>query len=296
MTNLKEASDVTSLRWLGFLGLLFLVPLLVAGCSGTSGGPVGGVEPKITEYVGAGGGDAKPLPDFLGIDNAQTRAIATLLGIDQSPIAQTTNKKHVNWNRLPALTYGMTLLVCVQPTADEDSDLYILDGSGSYGSGAALIGSSTRTPTSSFGGAIGGYVPDWVAFDVGPTAGKPAAYADVYGYPSGLSKKHYRIEAHEALIVTVNGGIPNGVISQYQSHWWYFDALSGTHYTVHLTASAGDPDVYVYENTSVEFVGSASTSGGGNVALTAAETGRHYVRIYGFGAGSNGYALSVSSP
>jgi len=247
---------------------------------------------KIVEYVGDGGGSAKPWPAMFGSPGEQASALATLLELDHPPLVGTIRRYSVNWYRLPTLTYSTTLLVCLQPTANEDADLFLLNGNGYYSSGAALIGYSNRVPTAGTGDWVAGFVPDWVAFTKGATGGKPAAYADVFGLPGGVWRQHYRIESHEVLPISTGVG---GLINQYQSHWWYFDATSGTHYTVHLTANSGDPDVYVYEDRSIEFVGSNSAGGGGDVGFTAAETGRHYVRVYGFSA-SNGYNLDVTQP
>jgi hypothetical protein len=245
------------------------------------------------EYVGDGGGSAKPWPVGVAPPGDQASAVAALLRLDCAPLTGLTRRKLVNWYRLPAVAYTTTLLVCLQPTADEDADLYVVQGGGAYPAGANTIGYSARLPTASGGAVTGGYAPDWVAFTGGPTSGYPAAQVDVYGCSTGTSAKHYRIEAHEVWTLPLGGGC-GGTLSQYQSHWWSVDAVNGTHYTLHLVANSGDPDVYVYQDKSAEFVGSSAAVGGGEVGFTAAETSKHFVRVYGFSA--CGYGLTVTTP
>ena len=234
-----------------------------------------------------------------GIDSAGTMPFRLRYG--NPPKTQLVVRKRISWYDLPQTKVGAHLgmpVITVQPTANEDADLYVLEGSGAdFGDGAGLIGSSTRLPSAS-GGIAGGYAPDWVAWEAGRTRGAPTAQVAVYGdVDDPAVRKHYLIETDWAWELQVDGTPlrPGGQV-QFGSDWNFFEAHSGNPYTVHMTAHAGDPDLYVYGDESTEYVGGDATVGGGSVAFAATMTGRHFVRAYGFGPSNNDAEVWVTSP
>ncbi len=290
-------------RWIALIGIASLAAAILAGC-GSGGVPpaVGGdnpaAEPKVQEYVGDGGGSLKPWPPFVPLaapaDQAARQGYP--LKFDVAPKKDRVPKKHISWYKLDNLTSTQTCLVCIQPTADEDADLYVMDGRGSgYGNGSGCIGYSVRLPSGATDQVTGGYAPDWVLFDSGATQGWPTAQVAVYGVNGDPRLKNYRIEAENVWSVAVNGGPASGSIAEYDSHWWQFNATNGTAYTVTLTANSGDPDLYVYQDEATEFVDSDESVGGGSVSFTATDTVRHIIRAYAWGSAAN-YNLDVTSP
>ena len=184
--------------------------------------------------------------------------------------------------------------------AARDVKVVLSGDGGTYSSGAALLGASLRQPTDPGNepGMFGaGLVPDWVAFDAGPTNKFPAAQIAVFGTNGPPTKKRYRIEACGAWALTPNGASAGSLaLAQYASNFWHFDAISGTQYTVTLSVAAGDPDVYIYEDRSHEYVDADASAGGGAVTFAASDTCRHYIRVHGYSAIDSSYSLSVTSP
>jgi hypothetical protein len=285
------------------LCVAFTVVLLAAitGCGSNDGAPIQGggdgiFVGKIIEYRGDGGGSAKPWPALIpGAPTDQTASMAPKLKLDQFPLGRAVPRRHISWFRVGQLTGATTVVVILQPMEDEDADLYVLHGSGdTYASGASLLGSSVRLPTDPGELGPGGYVPDWVAFDAGPTSKYPAAQVAVYGVNESPKKKRYRIQACQTANLPINGVGGSGTLSQITDHFYYLDAVSGTQYTVTLTASVGDPDIYVYGEEATDFINSSLLPGGGSVTFTATATGRHYVRVQA--ATSCVYTVSATSP
>jgi hypothetical protein len=291
------------LTTLGCVALGGLLALALNGC-GSGPGAVTDVTSadKIVEYRGDGGGSLKPLPALgipLLVDAGE--AIPTLLGINANPKSGQVPAKQVNWYRveaIPPTPLPPILLVTLQPTANEDSDLFVLEGNASgYGpSGAPVLGLSRRAPTSSGRLKNKGYAPDWVAFQHNPTDGWPAAQVAAYGFHVGSAVKHYRIEVSDVGLMAPGVVTQAFPLDQYRSHWWRLEATNGTQYRVVVTAVSGDPDIFVYEDSASAFVGSNTRVGSGAVKFTAAKTCRHYIRVYAAAAGDNRYRLRVLSP
>ena len=280
--------------------LVVSVQLAVSGCgsNSTSSAVDQVLEPRIQEYVGDGGGSLKPWPDLLGVAiGDRPGVVAPKIRWGNSPKADKVPRKQVSWYRLEAFdTWTPYLIVTVQPTANEDSDLYLLEGKGKdFDDGVQLVASSRRAPSDPDATA-GGYAPDWVAYQTTHTHGWPAGYVAIAGVNEEPATKHYRIEVDAASAISVNGPQETSAVCQYESHWWVFDVAPGTHYTVTMTPTSGDPDVFVYGGTSSDFIGSDTTAGTAVIPFIAASADRHHIRIYGYGSSSNGYTLEVTSP
>jgi hypothetical protein len=294
---------MTRLTSLGCMALIGLLALTLSGC-GSGPGASTDLAPldKIVEYRGDGDGSLKPLPALgvpLLVDAEE--AMPTLLHINAPPQSGQVPVKQVNWYRvdaIPSSPLPLILVVTLQPTANEDSDLFVLNGNASsYGpSGAPLLGMSRRAPTNSGRLKNKGYAPDWVAFEQGDTDGWPAAQVAVYGFHVGSAKKHFRIEVSDVGLMAPGVVTQAFSVEQYRSHWWRLEATSGTQYRVVVTAVSGDPDIFVYEDSASAFVGSNTKVGSGTVKFTASRTCRHYIRVYASAAGDNKYRLRVLSP
>ncbi len=295
-------------KWMGVALTIVVFAALTSGCG--SGGAVqvpaggdAGAFAKIVEFRGDGGGSVKPWPAFIpGGPTDQPMSKAPKLGLDQGFFTRAVPRRHISWYRIGQLAGAETVVVLLQPTAVEDADLYVLAGDGGtyHSGGAGLLGASTRAPTATgiepgmFGA---GLVPDWVAFDAGPTNKFPAAQVAVYGVDEAPKKKSYRVEACGAWALTVNGPAAGSTaLKQYASNFWRFDATSGTQYTVNLAVTAGDPDIYVYEDVAHKYVDANAAVGGGTVVFTAASTGRHYMRVHGYSGTDSNYSVNVTSP
>ncbi len=292
-------------RTIGALAAALTLAALL-GCGSGPGNPGGTADVsltgKIQEYVGDGHGGTKLWPSVLpkpGSDAAATMPFRLLYSLNPKP--DRVVRKRISWYDLPKTKTsdlpGMPV-VTLQPTADEDTDLFVFEGdAGDYYDGADILGFSDRYPTGD-GQVTDGYVPDWVAFGAGRTRGYPTAEIAVYGYGDDPSPTmDYFIEADWAWELTVDGSsLQPGAQVQYGSDWNYFWATSGNDYTVHMTAHNGDPDLYVYEDASSEYVGGDATVGGGSVSFTAATTGWHFFRIYGYGPSNNDAEVWVTSP
>jgi len=291
----------------GLVGaLLGGVALIVAGCSGTGdGGGPGEAGVKIAEYVGDGHGGTKPLPPFLTAPSGSagevtTQVAAPVLNHNTPYVADTVEQTNVSWYRLPAVSVATCWVVTVQPTANLDSDLYMIEGNASaFGDGADYRGSSNRLPTASGELTRGvGYAPDWAyTSTTGTTGGHPSAFIAVYGVPDlNLGARPFRIEADMAGVLYAGGAARAGSLTAGNSLWFYFyGALSGTAYTVKLTAVQGDPDVYVYGQRSIEFIGKDISAGNGQVHFTTATYDKYYfIRVYGYN--NCKYSIKVTSP
>jgi hypothetical protein len=209
--------------------------------------------------------------------------------------------KQTYWLRLPAINNSRTILVTLQPTADEDADLFLLKGRASECGGPEddCLGYSVRAPSlGSPPDTVHGYAPDWVAFTPGNTNGFPAAQVAVYGIATGATPKHFWAEADRVYPLTVNGGAYTHTLTGGDSNWYSFSATNGLQYTVTLDMSGGtgDPDSYVYGDSSSKFRVKCDSAGGGDAVFTAAETSTHYVRVFAFNPGTNTFTVSVTQP
>ena len=88
-------------------------------------------------------------------------------------------------------------------------------------------------------------------------------------------------------------------IGYQQEKRYSFSMVSGRTYTVRLTPSSGDPDLYTSNSSSLSRTNcqASSTSGTGSVdsvTFTAPFTGTNYVLIYGYSASN--YTLNISDP
>lgn len=278
-----------------------LTVLLTGGCgSGSGPGAIDQVlEPRIHEYVGDGGGSLKPWPSLFpapAADSASTLPAKMLFGslrTDKVP------RRLVSWYRVAKNPFQTTttLVVTLQPTADEDSDLFVFEGKGKdYRDGTALLAGSWRKPTDpgAIGGA-GGYAPDWVGIDIPFQGSFPMAYIAVYGCNETPKTKHYRIETVAADLRPLDELLSFGA-ERYTSNWVYFNATSGTQYTVDMDQGIGDVDVFVYGSDSSKFIDSNTSTGDAEIVFTPSTTGRHYVRLYGYSPGTSGASLTITSP
>lgn len=279
-------------------GLLVLTVVL-AGCAGSSGSDGRAVLGKIQEYVGDGHGDTKLWPALLNpaASGVEPQAVATLLSLGANAVETTVPASQTNWFRLPAFTTSKVVVVTLQPTADEDSDLFLLWGRADLyaGAGDDCLAYSNRLPANqSDPTPVGGFAPDWVYCYCGALAPDPGAQIAVYGVTSGSATKRFRVEADLVSDLTMNGSAPSGLVAQFQSRWYRFSATNGLKYKVTLTATAGDPDLYAYRDSSREFVAGNTATGSGTVTFTAGETGWHYLRIYGYSSATSNFTIGVT--
>lgn len=295
-----------ALRPLVRVWLLLVILAVVGGCGSN------GVTPsdpgdtsligKIREYVGDGHGGTKAWPASLPSPAAADHAsrLPYRLEYGLAPREDRIRRRKISWYALPPTTVGAhpgAPVITLQPTANEDSDLFVLEGRGAYyWDGADSIGYSIRLPSPEPDQVASGYAPDWVAFDTGPTRGEPTAQIAVYGTPGDPPLRHYRIESDWAWELQVNGSSLRQAVAQYNSDWNFFEATSGVHYTVHMTAHSGDPDIFVYQDESTEFVDSDTGVGNASIGFTAGATCRHYIRAYGFAPANNDPEVWVTSP
>lgn len=283
--------------WAVVATVTMLGGLALGGCGGGSQAPpAGSAGLKIAEYAGDGHGGTKPPLDFTTGASVETKALATMLGISSNYVSTAVPACLISFYRLGALGVKRLLVVTLQQTtATEDGDLYLLDGRTST-SGMTCLAYSIRTPTGT-ADDVNGCVPDWVACELGPTSPWPAATVAVYSLSGAPATKHCRLEADQGIPLTAGASEVPGMVTQYNSKWYYFDALAGTAYTVRLTAGGlGDPDTYVYAADSNHYVGKSVNSGGGDVTFTTGTAARYWVRVHGYLAGKNTYLLRVTSP
>jgi len=281
---------------------LGMAALVLGGCGENTGSPSGvyAAGGKIAEYVGDGHDGTKPPPPFLSLapaqlEQVQTQAMATQLNNAAHRVASTVPVQQANWFSLPAATSACTWIVTLQQLAGEDGDLFLLKSNQLYASGAPLLASSTRLPDSGQVDVVDGNVPDWVAYTVpGQTSGYPVGYPVVYGAMGGAALKHFNIEADTVPQLLINGAGKAGTLALRDSNWFWFNGLNGVPYSVRMTAMSGDPDIYVYGDTSSKFRDKNTASGSGTVVFTANATQRHYIRLHAFTAGK--YSIKVTSP
>ena len=267
----------------------------VTGC-GSSGGPDGGpLQPmgRIIEYVGDGGGSLKPWPAFLPPKPADDAlALGGLLNPGAAATESSVPRKQTNWFRLPSRSTSTTMIVTLQPTANEDSDLFLLEAS-SYSDGVFVLGYSNRTPD---GGALdpaGGFAPDWVPLTAGPTGGYPAANVAVLGTATGATPKHFRIEMDIPVPLAVGGPSVTTTVAQYQSRWYSYGSPGGP-YTITVTPETGDPDFYAYLQNAATYLGGQIGPGGGSMQGEAYSPAPRYIRVYGFT--NTKYTIQITAP
>jgi len=277
------------------LPVLMVVAIMLAGCGGT---PTGDSAPaaleKLSEEAGPGivaekespidlaGGETRLLETAIPV-GAPTTSVPTLLAY--------TGVKRIYWASFTA-PGGQRRVVLLQPEVgtQEDSDLYVLNYAGSPG--LNVLGYSRR----SVGNASREALADWTdVLTTGPTTTAQRFNIAVYGYSSPAdTTPDFRLEADVPGLLAVNGGWAPGLEATPGSDWFRFMAVSGTHYTVYLNAISGDPDIYLYEDTSYEYLGKNIAVGGGTLGFTAAETSYHHIRVYAFS--NTQYYIRVTSP
>jgi hypothetical protein len=167
---------MSATRWMCVVACVGAIGALVLGCSSSGPEPtndaVGIRTFKISEYVGDGHGGTKPLLFGAGPGDVAA-AMGSYLGFGGTPRSATVVINQTQWYKLPASTVARPLVITVQPTADEDTDLYVLNGRPSHYPGAdACLGYSDRTPSGS-DGVRSGYAPDWVSISPGNTTAAP---------------------------------------------------------------------------------------------------------------------------
>lgn len=294
-------------------GLVALVAAaMVAGCGGT-GSLAGPSDPafrqiglnvpqvmpmwSVEEYRGDGHGGTKPIPDLVRNPEVSPQLTPPKLRMRTPPRNAQVPYAMTDWYYIqPIAAASINLVVLVQPTSNTDSDLFVLEAIGSgYDDGASVLGYSNRLPQDVDNvSAVGGYAPDWVAFNVTNTSGYPAAQVAIYGYSTGTS--YYTVEVDKTRILTLNGPWINDQVAHLASDWFQFSATAGTQYTVQVNATGGNPDFYVYEGSSTAYAGGNENLGGGTVTYTATVDGTHYVRVIGASPGATYYQIKVTSP
>lgn len=288
-------------RWQTALAIASVTGVLLAlggGCGGSGSSPLAGdvsravsiglpqVLPMWTveEYRGEGAGAYKQMPSFVRVQkDVSSQFQPPKLRFRAPSRAGQTERANFDWYYIQPLNTDLRLVIMVQPTANEDSDLYVFEGTGSdFDDDANCLAYSRRLPTLNQGpDSLGGYAPDWVAIDFTDTNGYPAAQVGVYGYENwGVSEYHYRIEVDKIRWISVNGPWYHSKVAYQQSDWWAFWGTTGNHYVVR-TVSPGNPDMYVYEQHSSGFIDDEEGPAGGIVEFDADYSGWHYVRVFG---------------
>ncbi|NPV48657.1 MAG: hypothetical protein HPY69_17080 [Armatimonadetes bacterium] len=278
------------LRLLGLCCAGAMLAAILAGCGGA--GEVTEVTSEVAEYAGDGHNGTKPLPELVGLSHPlmQTQAVATALRLGEPPVLQRVPAKSVNWYRIPPIGVDRPLLVTLQPTADEDSDLYLFPGSATgYGSGATCLGSSNRLPLGNTD-RPGGFAPDWVVLEATDSKGWPAAQVAVWGAPGGATPKHYRIECDPVWGLTVGGSSKGATLTYRDSHWYRFPVKAGHSYWIEREYGSADGrcDVYAYLGRATRYLGA-----GAFPQLDATETGTCYLRLYGSTSAACPYTILV---
>ena len=284
---------------------LVLLAVAIGGCGSTSDQPGDGAQGiKIAEYVGDGHGGAKPLAFPFpqpGEESqpVQTQTTPAVLYPNATCKVGAVVRRAISWFALPALTESAWWVVTLQPTANEDTDLYVLRGRGDQYADPKCLGYSNRLPNGSQPDKVKGLglAPDWVPFlvSVGDGAGFPAAEIAVLGVYSGPTVHRFTIEADRPTFLGVNGTGRSGTLAAASnSQWWAFNGTNGTHYTVKLIALSGDPDMFTYANAATGFVGAQTATGGGTVAFTATQNALYHIRVYAYTACR--YTIRVTTP
>lgn len=260
--------------------------LLLCSCGG--GGTPAVTGEKIADRPGMLGGDSKPVALAGGgaAAGVSTAGASTGLVVGTAPRAAAIGQGHAFWYEAPA-TKAHDYLVTLQPLGtDEDSDLYVFRPAAA---GMPQLGNSRRGHD---GNTLA--TPDWVAF----TAREGGRHQfGVYGFSATTAEdpNNFRMEFDE--VQSLTAGTPvSGTAAHYDSRWYYFNATAGTNYTVTLTPSSGDPDLFVYGLTSDLLRGSSNNSSGADaVTFTAPVASRHYVRVYGVSAAAFQIEVTVNS-
>lgn len=286
----------------GILGAL----LVAAGCggSGSSGMVADEVFPmaRIIEYVGDGHGGTKPMPDFVGqvADQVAPASVATRLQIGGVARKDKVQRRLISWFYVDPASVGTELIVTLQPApvaSPGDADLYVMEGrSYDYADGAYCLGYSDRLPD---GGQpdniVGGWAPDWVAFYPTRPSPYPAAQVAVYGWHTTPIWKNFYIEADQTQHLILDGSAVTSSIGAGQSDWYAFPVTAGNTYRITVTHMKGDPDWYVYLNSSTGYLdGRVGPGTGGPVTITPTSSGTCYVRVYAVGT-TTSYSIQLAS-
>jgi hypothetical protein len=234
--------------------------------------------------VGALGGESKPDP-FAAEPAVTPEGVATALTLGAAPTAGAVAYDRVFWYDCALPADGKQYIVTLQPAvAANDCDLYVFQPAAGN---MARVGLSQR-------GHAGNTLatPDWLAF-VPPHAGRYSL--GVYGYTQTTATvlDSYKIEVDQAVPLSAGAAALGGSMGATDSKWYWFDAVMGDSYTVTLTPTSGDPDLFVYGANSAKLRGkSLKTTGTDSVTFTADATGHHYVRVYGVSAAA--YTITLT--
>jgi len=287
---------------LAFLVLALVVPALT-GCSSSldsqTGDIVVGHGVKIQEYVGDGHNGTKPWPSFLpGLNETltvQPQAVPETLANNGACVAGTVPTGWANWYAVPPSVTGYWV-VTLQPTGTAEVDLYAMEGhSTDFADGVACKAYSNRASTPFPSDHVkGGYAPDWVAPWLAGWIHSPSAYVAVVGPADGATAGSFTVEADRPGALTVGGASSAGSLAAGNSRWFDIWCTLGTAYTVTMNAISGDPDLYIYENSSTEYVTGSAAAGGATATFTAAEMGFHFIRVYAYNDCK--YSIRVTSP
>ncbi len=262
--------------------------MLLAGCGGSAvpAGPISDAG-KVEEFLGDGGGAAKPLPAFLEATEAESdKRLPTPLRPRQLPLRASVPEGRVNWFDAE-LSVGNAHYVClVQPPAPTsnmaDPDLYVL-----Y---PLDVKAALRVPPPSRRAPSGGNnPPDWVAWDVRDPGVHQIAVVGYSAAGASPADVPFDVELDQSRKLQPGGSAlgvhpREGKLRQRDSNWFHFRATAGVRYTVTLRTLSGDADLYVYGATSSDFIGQSLAGGTSNdeVQFVATANGMCHVRVYGY--------------
>ncbi|MCD6360307.1 MAG: caspase family protein [Armatimonadetes bacterium] len=264
---------------------LLMATLVVAGCGGGGMGDDPGVDPgaaKFDEFTGDGGGSAKPMPAFVNApsDDADKRS-PTRLRVGREPDNYKVREGRVNWFDTDLAGDSRHYVCLIEPTQPSsnmaDPDLYVLyplDNKASLD----IPDPSRRAPSAGFN------PPDWVAWDADDAGTYQVAVVGYDAAGASPPKIPFWLQLDRSRLLTPGGSARTGTLSRRDTKWYHFQAVAGTTYTVTLQTNSGDADLYVYGATSSDFIAGANASGTATdeVQFTAATSGIHHLRVYGY--------------
>lgn len=209
----------------------------IAGCGGSGTPSATTATARIQEFVGAGYSGEKP--GGLVWDAAfkpGTKNVPALLPLNAAPVTGSVPQGQISWYRLPVYGSARRVVITLQPTDGDDSDLYVLRTWSTLG---ALLGQSIRTPVpsdpdSNFIGA-----PDWVYLEFPADASHAAGQVAVYGPVGGpYPTRDFRLEVDLINSLTADGAFLHGKVPAGSSQWYRFKPVKGLTYRVDTHAAA----------------------------------------------------------
>lgn len=231
-----------------------------------------------------GGGEPPATADDAAAQ-VDTTAVPTTLTAGGAPVWGAVQQGRRTFYRAQ-LSMGHRYVVTLQPVADdEDSDLFVFTP---VAAGRTLIGRSRQGHDAATVANA-----DWLGL-VPTVNGWHQIEARGVAPSTPQDPDNYRLEVDEATLCGP-GCTQISTVSDHYSTWYCFRATVGTQYTITLTPSSGNPDLYVYGATSNQRRGSSTHAAGvDSVTFTAPTTGYNYLRVYGASAG--GYQLQITAP